>query len=208
MSKQEITLVLEKREVVGKGLNGLKKIGQIPAVIHQPGSESLSVSGSFVELTKAYSNAGKHHPVVVNYGSKQLLTIIKDADFDPKKHMLRHVVFGVIDKNEKVETEVPIVLVGDAPAVKVGLLIHQGSETITIEALPNDLVDTIEVSVGLLSEVGDKIVIGDIKAPKGVTILTDPDFPVASVEAPRVQEEEPEEDTATTQADTTETTKE
>lgn len=204
MSKQEITLVLEKREIVGKGLKGLKKTGKIPAVIHQPGSESLNVMAGFVELNKAYDTAGKHHPVVVTLDSKEMLTIIKDADFDPKKHMLRHIVFGVIDKNEKVETEIPIVLVGDAPAVKVGLLVHQGTDTITIEALPNDLVDNIEVSVEALTEVGDKITIGDIKAPKGVTILTDPEFPVASVEAPRAIEEEPEIETVTQPESTSE----
>lgn len=195
MSKEEITLVLEKREIVGKGLNALKKTGQTPAVIHEPGKDSINVSGSFIDLNKVYNAAGKHHPVTVNFDGKSLLTIIKDADFDPKKHMLRHVVFGVIDKNEKVETEVSIVLVGDAPATKVGLLVHQGSETITIEALPSDLVDSIEVSIEGLSEVGDKIVIGDIKAPKGVTILTDPEFPVASVEAPREVVEEVVEET-------------
>lgn len=196
MSKEEITLTLEKREVVRKGLNSLKKTGQVPAVIHVPGKESINVSGSFIELNKVYNVAGKHHPVTLTLDGKNLLTIIKDADFDPKKHQLRHVVFGVLDRNEKVETEVSIVLVGDAPAAKVGLLVHQPTETLNIEALPSDLVDNIEVSIESLNEVGDKIVVGDIKAPNGVTILTDAEFPVAVVEAPREQAEEPAEEAA------------
>lgn len=190
MSKEEITAVLEKRDVVRKGLNALRKTGQVPAVIHQPGAESINVSGGFVELTKVYDTAGRHHPVTVTIGGKNYLTIIKDADFDPKKHLLRHLVFGVINKNEKVETEVSVVLTGDAPAAKLGLIVHQGTETVAIEALPGDLVDTIEVSIESLKEVGDKIFVDDIKAPSGVKILTDPDFPIVTVEAPREQEEE------------------
>jgi large subunit ribosomal protein L25 len=195
VSKQEISLTLDKRQVVGKGLSKLKKSGLVPAVIHQPGSESLNVSGNFVELSKVYSLAGKHHPIVVTYDNKQLLTIIRDADFDPKKRQLRHVVFGVIDKNEKVETEVSIVLVGDSAAAKTGLLVHQNIDSVAIEALPKNLVDVIEVSIEALTEVGDKITVGDIKAPAGVTILTDPEFPVATVESPRQEDENEESDT-------------
>lgn len=205
MSKEEITLTLEKRDVVGKGLNALRNSGHIPGVIHQPGKESINVSGSFGEMTKVYSAAGKHHPVTVSYDGTSLLTIIKDADFSPKKHTLRHIVFGVLDKNEKVETEVPVVLVGDAPALKVGLSVHQATETVTIEALPSNLVDSIEISVETLTEVGDKIFVDDIKAPNGVTILTDPELQIAAVEAPREQVEEVVEEAVVAETAETET---
>lgn len=190
MSNQDIAIVLEKRDIIGKGLGKLKRSGYIPAVIHQPGKDSINVSANFVEITKVFGEAGKHHPVSVTVGGDKLLTIIKDVDTDPTKHMLRHVVFGVINKNDKVHTEVPVELVGEAPALKAALLVHQNIEVLEITALPKDLVDSIKIDVSGLSEIGDKINVGDIPVPNGITILTDPEHPAVTVDAPHVQAEE------------------
>jgi len=192
VSNQEITIALEERKVVGKGLKKLRRDGQVPAVIHQPGKDSINVSANFVEITKVFQEAGKHHPVNITVGSNKLLTIIKEVDTDPTKHMLRHVVFGVINKNDKVHTEVPVELIGEAPALKAALLVHQNADVLEISALPQDLVDSIQVNVEGLVEVGDKIVVGDIVAPKGITILTDPEHPVVTIDAAHIQSDEPE----------------
>lgn len=193
MSNQDISLVLEKREIVGKGLNKLKAEGKVPGVIHRPGKESVSVTGNFAELNKIYQQAGKHAPVAITVGSDKYLTIIKQAEFEPTKHLLRHIVFGTIKQNEKVHTEVPVELVGEAPALKMALLVHQNIEVLEISALPKDLVDSIKVDVSRLAEVGDKINVGDIVAPTGIEIMTDPEHPVVTIDAAHVQSTEPEE---------------
>ena len=189
---EDIALVLEKRDVVGKGLGKLKAAGKVPAVIHRPGKDSLVVAGLQTDVDKVIKKAGKHHPVQVTVGSDKLLTIIKDVDLDPAKRTLRHVVFGAIKQNEKVHAEVPIKLVGDAPAAKAALLVHQNVDVLEVSALPKDLVDSIEVSIESLTEVGDKITVADITAPTGITILAEPEQTVATVDAPHVQAEEPE----------------
>lgn len=216
MSTEEITLDLEKRETVGKGLGKLKSAGKIPAVIHRPGEDSLVVEGSFTDINKVYSQAGKHHPVNVTIGSDKLLTIIKDVDLDPTKRTLRHIVFGAIKQNEKVHTEVPVVLVGEAPALKAALLVHQHVDAIEIAAFPKDLPDNLEVSVDTLAELGDKVTVADIHVPAGVEIIGDSEETVATVDAPHIQAEEPEESPAEAEAaaiaemtsDETESTKE
>ncbi len=198
MSKQEISVKLEKRTQIRKGLNNLKKAGKIPAVIHNHGQESIIVSGDFMELSKVYERAGKHHPVNVKVNNKEMLTIIKDVDLDPKRSILRHVVFGAIEQNEKVETEVAVVLEGEIPAKKGGLVINIQLDHVQIEAFPRDLPDSLTVNAESLIEVGDRIIVSDIKIPNGVKILIEAEHPIATVEEPRVQEvEEPEVETAT-----------
>ncbi len=194
MSKQEVTLELKPRTIIRKGLNALKEDGMIPAVIHQPGSESLSVSGTKIDILKAYKEAGRRHPITIELNNKKMLTIVKNVDIDPKNQQIRHVVFGVIKQNEKVETEVSIDLIGDAPAAKAGLQVSQVLDSVHIEAFPKDLPDNLEVSIENLLEIGDKITITDIKVPNGVTILIEPEQLVAIVEEIIEQpEEEPEE---------------
>lgn len=197
MSGEDISLVLSAREQIGKGLGKLKREGRVPTVIHAPGKESIPTSGAYIELVKVYHAAGKHHPVQITIGTTKYLTIIKEVDFDPKKHTLRHVVFGTIDKNVKVETEVPVHLEGDAPAQKKSLLVIKQVDHVKLEALPKDLPDSVSLNVESLSEIGDKLQVSDIAVPAGVTILTDAELVVAVVEeTPAHESEEASEEVA------------
>jgi len=200
VSSQNLLLSLEERTQVRKGLNKMRQTGVIPAVIHNPGKDSILVSGSYIDILKVYQQAGKHHPVDVKVGGSTYLTIIKDADFEPTKHLLRHVVFDIIKQTEKVETEVPIVMIGDAPALKAGLLVIKQLDHVEVEAFPRDLPDEVSVSVESLTEIGDRITVSDIVVPTGVTILTELEHPIATVEETSAQESEEAEEAATVEA--------
>jgi large subunit ribosomal protein L25 len=193
VSDKDITLVLTPRDQVGKGLGQLRRDGSIPAVIHIPGKDSVIVTGNYLDVMKVYHLAGRHHPIDLQVGDDKYFTIIKDVDIEPTKHILRHVVFDTINRNEKVETEVAVELIGDAPAGKVGLVINKLIYELKIEALPRDLPDKLEANIDNLAEVGDKITVADLVLPQGVTILAEPEHVIAQVEEPTIQAvEEPE----------------
>ncbi len=188
MSKDIIEVELTQRDIVGKGLGRLRTTGQVPAVIHNHGKESMHVMGDFLKLTKVYSQAGKHHPVELKIGDKQKLALIKDVDFDPRKHQLRHVVFQAIKQNEKTTAEIPVVLVGEEiPAEKKSLLVLTQLDSVQVEALPRDLPDEVTVDATKLEEVGDHLYVSDIDVPNGVTILSDSEASLAVVEMPKDQ---------------------
>lgn len=188
MSNDTIGVELKKRDTIGKGLTKLRTTGQVPAVVHNHGKESMHVSGDFLKLTKVYAQAGKHHPVELSLDGKQHLALIKDVDFDPRKHQIRHVVFQAIKQNEKTTAEVPVVLVGEEiPAEKKSLLVLTQIDSVKVEALPRDLPDELTIDATKLEEVGDHLYVSDIQAPSGVTILSDPEASVAVVEMPKDQ---------------------
>ncbi len=187
MSSDEILLEVQDRTVTGKAVKHLRKDGLVPAVIHNHGEASTHVMVPYVDLMKVYKQAGKHHPVSVNVGGKQQLTIIKDTDFEPKKHQLRHVVFNAIRQDEEVEAEVPVRIDGDIPAERASLMVITQLETVLISALPKNLPDELTVKAEGLSEVGDRLHVSDIKLPEGVTLVTEPDQVIAHVEMPKDQ---------------------
>lgn len=190
MSNETIAVTLEPRQTVGKGLGQLKRGGIVPVVIHNHGQESVIAQGDYQMLVKMYQQAGKHHAVDVTVDGQKFLTIVKDADFEPKKHRLRHIVFGAIRQNEEIETEVPIVFEGDAPAEKVGLLIIRQLDHVQVKALPRDLVDEIKLDISGLTEVGDRLSVADLQIPNGITMLTEDEHGVAIVEETPAQESE------------------
>lgn len=207
MTNQDISVALEERDVIRKGLNKLRAAGKVPAVIHDHGKDSFHVMGDYATLTKVYSVAGKHHPVQLKVGSKQHLALIKDVDFEPAKHRLRHIVFQAIKQNEKVTAEIPVVLEGDEiPAEKASLMVLPQLDTVEVEAFPRDLPDQLVADATVLAEVGDRLQVSDLKVPAGVTVLTDPETQIAIVEMPKDQIAEADAAAAELAADAGDTT--
>jgi large subunit ribosomal protein L25 len=200
MSTDQIALTLERREVLGKGLGQLRRDGKVPAVVHDHGKPSVHVMANFNEINKVFLAAGKHHPVNLTVEGQKYMALIKDADFEPRKHTLRHVVFNAIKADEKQQTEVPVHFTEDAeiPAEKAGLMIIRNLDAVEIEALPKDLIDEITIDPSGLTEIGDKLTVADLQVPATVTILTEPEHAIATVEETKAQmsEEAAEEEAA------------
>ena len=201
MSNEEITLKVTERTVLGKKVRALRRDGMVPAVIHDHGKGSKHVMASYVDMYKAYQAAGKHHPVNLSLGTLKYMALIKDVDFDPRKHMVRHVVFNAIKADEKQQTEVPVHLEGEIPAEKAGLMVIRNLDAVEIEALPKDLVDSLTVDVSGLTEIGDKVTVGDIKVPAAITVLTELEHPIATIEETKAQISEEAEEAETVEGE-------
>ena len=189
MSQDVINVTLEPREVTGKAVKHLRKAGQIPAVIHDHGKESVIVQGDFVHLSKVYKQAGKHHPVQIKTASQSYVALIKEADFDPKKHLLTHLVFNAVDKDQKVEADIPIhprYAEGNesSPAERNSLIVLAQLDSIQVKALATKLPDFIEYDAEKLVEVGDTVTVSDLIIPEGVEIDTEGGNAVATVYEP------------------------
>src|ERR1700760_4561642 len=98
MSQDTISLEVAAREVSGKAVKHLRKEGMIPAVIHDHGKDSVMVQGPYLDLYRAYQQAGKHHPIELKANGISYTVLIKDAAFEPKKNQLTHLVFNAVDK--------------------------------------------------------------------------------------------------------------
>lgn len=187
MSSDTITLDLNKREIIRKQLASLRSTGEVPVVVHDHGKPSMHASTPAIPLEKIVNTAGKHHPIEVKVGNESRLVLIRDVDYDPRKHEIRHVVFQSIRRDEKAHAEIPIVFDGDIPAERASLMVIYQLDEIEVEALPSNLPDEILVDPASLKEVGDTIYVRDLPTLKGVTVLTDETYPVATVEMPKDQ---------------------
>ena len=189
MSQDTISLTLQPREVTGKQVRALRRSGTVPAVIHNHGKDSIIVQGDNVQLLKVWQQAGKHHPVQVKAGDKTYTALIKEAEFDPKKHLLTHIVFNAVDRNQKVEAEVPIrpKYAEDneaSPAERGGYIVLSQLDSVMVKAIPENLPDVLEYDAEKLIEIGDSVTIADLDVPEGVEIETEAEHAVATVYEP------------------------
>jgi len=193
MDSLDEPLKLQERAIIGKRLASLRHQGLVPAVIHNHGQPSVHVAVGEREMQTVYQEAGKHHPLNLTVGDQKFLALIKDVHINPVKHRMQHVVFQAIKRDVAVEAEVPVHIEGEIPAEKIGLVVLHQLDAVEVEALPKDLPDEFVVDGAKLAELHDKITVADLIVPSGVTILTDPEHPLASVVETKAQISEEEE---------------
>lgn len=176
------TLKGDSREVIGRKVKKLRAEGLLPATVYgkKIGSSNLVVSAS--DFAKTYMETGETGLIELAVGSDLKPVLVHHVQRDPVKNTILHVEFHQVDLKEKVHANVPLSLVGEAPAVaqKVGVLLSLLSE-IEVEALPTDLPEKIEVDVTSLSEVGQELKVSDLQVPSGVAVLSDATISVVKV---------------------------
>jgi len=189
MSKDAITLTVDARDVTGKAVKHLRKDGIVPAVIHDHGKDSILVQGPYLDLLRIYQHAGKHHPIELKTPAHTYTVLIKAAEFEPRKNQLTHLVFNAVNKNQKVEAEVPIHAKysednDSSPAERTGLIVLQQLEAIQVKAVPASIPDEVFYDAEKLVEVGDHVTVADLVIPADVELLTEAEHSVATVFEP------------------------
>lgn len=186
---QTIKIDLKPRSVTGKQVKRLRSSGIVPAVIHDHGKKSINVEGSNLEFIKLWRQAGKHHPVELTTGKNNYVALIKDIKFGPKKHDLQHIVFNAVDKDQKVEANIPLKARyaednDSSPAERTGLIVLSQLDSVEVRAQADKLPDLIEYDAEKLIEVGDHISVSDLIIPEGVELLTEPEHTIVTVYEP------------------------
>lgn len=169
------SLKVEKREMLGKKVKKLRKSGILPANVYGKDMKSASVQVPLKDFMAVFNEVHETGLVDLTFGSETLPVLIHNLQINPVTRTPVHADFFKVNLKEKITAKIPLVAVGDPKAVtnKVGLLEQPMSE-IEVEALPTDLPENIEVNVEALAAVDEQILISDLKAGVGVTILSDP----------------------------------
>jgi large subunit ribosomal protein L25 len=117
--------------------------------------------------------------------SAQKVVVVRDLQIDPIKDEFIHADLFEVAMDEEISVEVPVVLVGKPEGVKMGGVLEQIAREVTVECLPGDIPQSIEVDVSRL-EIGDSLHISDVSLDK-VKVLVDPTTTIATVVPPTVE---------------------
>ena len=111
---------------------------------------------------------------------------MRETQRHPTTGALQHVDFLQVDTEQRMSGDVPIVLSGEAPAVRVlGGVLSQLLYVVSVECLPLDMPQSLSVDASVLESFEDSILAADLSLPPGVTLLTESDSLVARVAQPR-----------------------
>jgi large subunit ribosomal protein L25 len=188
-----LTLASKLRTELGRETRELRQEGLIPAVLYGPGVTNKNLAVDSKEFVKLFREAGKSSLVSLKIeGEKSdFMVLINDTDADPVSGLFIHVDFYQPDLTKEIETEVPLVFVGESLAVKDlgGTLVKNISE-ITVKALPADLPREIKVDISKLKTFDDVILVKDLPVGEKVELLKSAEDIVAlAMPVQKVEEE-------------------
>ena len=190
---EDLTLPATNRSILGKKTRFLRRQGITPTHLFGHNLSSSALQCDTDKLQCIIAQAGMTRLISLGIeGDKQPRTVfIREIQRDEISGQLIHVDFYQVRKTEKVKVDIPIVLVGEAPAMKEkGRILTHGVTRLSIECLPGELPPQVEVDLSKLEEMGQTIYVRDITLSPEITVTTDPDQLVVKVSEVRVVVEE------------------
>lgn len=188
-------LAAKTRSEIGKKVKVLRRQGSLPAILYGHGTDPRPLTINLKDFNKIFADAGSNQLVDLEVDNKTPIKIlIHDLQDHPVADDPVHVDLYQVKMTEKLETEIPLEFIGEAPAVKdlEGNLITE-KDSLEVRCLPADLVAQFEVDISSLKTFDDVIRVNDIKIPQAIEVLNDPEEIIALVTAPRSEEELAEE---------------
>lgn len=189
----DLTLQATNRNVLGKKTRFLRRQGITPTHLFGHNLDSLALQCDTTQLQHIIAQAGKTRLINLKIDNdKQPRSVfVREIQKNEVTRQLLHVDFYQVKKGEKIAVDVPIVLVGEAPAMKgKGRMLTHGVTSLSIECLPGNVPPQIEVDLSPLEELDQTIHVKDIALSPDITVNADPEQLVVKVSAAIVREEE------------------
>ena len=181
---EQIELSVAPRTIKGKEVSGLRRSGIVPAVLYGRRAEPVSLQANGRELMRVLMKAGSSRLVTLKIegAAESRMALVREVQREPIRGDLWHVDFYGVSMTEKITLAIRVRFDGVSPAAALneGVLTY-GNDSVEIECLPGDLIDSLVVDLTRLAKVGDVVHVSDLKVPETVKILSNPDDLVVRV---------------------------
>ena len=182
-----LALEVEPRQDTGKSAaRRLRREGKVPGVVYGI-QEPSSVTVNPKELEKIFSSAAGTNAIIQLEITGQVKAvrpvIVKELQRDAMSDRIVHADFLEIRMDQKIRVNVPLILDGESPGIKLGGILSVLLRELEVECLPNAIPSEILVDISAL-ETGDVVHVRDLTLPADVELITDADDPIVTVIAP------------------------
>ena len=160
---------------------------KVPAVVYHSGVEATPLSVDKISLNKALRTGQMIFEA--NVEDKNQFVLVKEIQYHPVTDEIIHVDFQKVKEDEKISLEVAVRSSGEAQGVKLGGLLVQMLNSVTIKCKPAEIPEFLEIDVTDM-EMNTNLFVKDITLPTDVEMLTAEDIAVVSVQEPKQEKEE------------------
>ncbi len=141
----------------------LRYQGMAPCVLYG-GTEQLHFSASASDL-KGILYTPEALFVEITLNGKTTRAIVQEAQFHPVTDQILHVDFLELFKDKLAIIQIPVLLTGASPGVKIGGKLVQKFRKLKVRGFPDDFTDSIAISIDKL-ELGKSIRVEEVTLNK------------------------------------------
>ena len=175
----------ERKAINKRSRNRLRNEGRVPGVLYGSRMEPIPIDVTRLVINPLVFTAKTNLISLKLDGHEEYECVIKDVQFDPVTDKVLHFDLIGLTRGEKIQLEVPLKLLGNAVGVKEGGLLQESMHKLSIECLPKDIPQSLELDVTELN-IGDSIHVSDLNF-ENITILNPENTIVVSVVLPKVE---------------------
>jgi large subunit ribosomal protein L25 len=182
---EKIKIEAQTRERIGKeGTKKVRQAGNVPAIIYGKG-DNVAVQIPHAGI-KALRNAHFSQSTIidmdVNDGKKKetFAVLVKEVQYHPLSEEPIHIDFVRVSLEDKIKVNIPVVLKGEPKGVKDGGILEQILWHLTIEGMPLDIPQKIEIEVSGLA-IGHSVHVEDITVAANLKIVNAAHETIATV---------------------------
>ncbi|WP_124057501.1 50S ribosomal protein L25 [Vaginisenegalia massiliensis] len=191
-----MVLKAELREKTGTAVSRQARAeGKIPAILYGGKVENTPLFINRRDFEAILKEDGANAVFDIEYDGKKQKVLIKDFTKGAIKNEFYNVDLQAITANQKLQVEVPLILV-NTETIKEGV-VEQVLNSLLVETTPDNIPGSIEVDVTGL-EIGSNKLVSDIEVPQEVSVLEDPEKTIVTIGVPT---EEPAPETGEEEAE-------
>jgi large subunit ribosomal protein L25 len=193
-SSGSTALTVALREPGGsRSARRLRRAGNVPGVVYGGGEDPVAFQVHARMLRSALAHAGAVLDLSID-GAGSGPVVLKELERHPVSGRTVHLDLLRVRLDQAIQATVVLELVGteDAPGVKEGGVLEHVTREVTIEALPNDIPDSLRHDVSQM-QIGDTLTLDALAGSTTVKLLDDPETVIATLTPPRLQVEDTDE---------------
>ncbi len=179
---KSVSISAEKRVDLGKKeAKSLRAAGKVPCVVY--GGETIL---HFAASEVAFNNlvyTPNVYTVAIDIEGNTVNALIKDIQFHPVTDRIIHVDFIELTAGKEVNTEIPVIITGNAIGVRNGGKLRKTLRKLSVRSTPENLPDAITLDITDM-KIGEKIYVRDIDSDN-FDILTSGNAVVVAVKTAR-----------------------
>lgn len=181
-----VRMKAERRTALGRNqVAQLRKQGWLPAVVYGEGQETTSIAISEWELEQHIKH---HHRVFyLDIGGEQQSAMLHEVAWEAVSDRPQHADFKRIDLTKPIDTDLEVTLVGHPKGLSSGGVLSKDHQTVRVNCLPTEIPESLEHDISAL-ELGETLTAGQLKLPKGMTLVSPAHLSVCHVALMKVEQ--------------------
>ena len=181
---EQVELRATGRKLLGKKVRFLRRQGITPVHLFGHDTEPLALQCDTTQLEHVLTHSGKTRLIGLKLDRAKKLrsVVVREVQKHPLSGEIIHVDFYQVSMTEKIKVDVPITLIGEAPALRLkGTMLVRELSRLNVECLPDSIPANVQVDISSLAEEDQSIHVKDISLDEGITVLDDPEHVIVRV---------------------------